>query len=80
MEQTGRNTRTGMVFFILYFLVYSSFVLLSAFAPSLLERQIAGINLAVLSGVGLIMGAIVLAIFYCWICRDLPAGRQEPRS
>jgi hypothetical protein len=37
---------------------------------------VAGVTLAILLGLGLIVGAIGLAMVYCWICRALPAGSQ----
>lgn len=70
MESPAKNTRTGLAFFASYFLLYTVFVLVSAFAPSVLERQVAGVNLAILSGFGLILGAIGLAVIYCWVCRE----------
>jgi uncharacterized membrane protein (DUF485 family) len=53
-----------------------------AFAPALMERTIAGVTLAIMSGFGLIIAAFVLALVYGWLCR-LPAedsqGKETPR-
>jgi uncharacterized membrane protein (DUF485 family) len=72
MENGGWSARVGLVLFALYGAAYAAFVLLSAFKPSLLEQQIAGVNGAIVGGVGLILGAIVLAALYCWICAAEP--------
>ena len=58
----------GLTLFALYTSVYTTFVLVSAFRPSWMAQTIAGVNIAVLSGFGLIIGAIVLAAIYLRIC------------
>lgn len=66
---TDRNTRFGFVLFFVYLLFYGGFVVLSAFSPETMERMpIAGINLAVLYGFGLIIVAFVLALIYGAVC------------
>jgi uncharacterized membrane protein (DUF485 family) len=71
MEASPKSVRTGLIFFFLYLFLYMAFVGISAFEPAVLEQRIAGVNWAIVSGIGLILGAIVLAILYCWICRDI---------
>ena len=76
-----RNARAGMVLFVLYLALYGAFVLVSAFWPTAMDvRPFAGINLAVLSGLGLIAAALFLALVYAWICRSAaappPGGEQ----
>lgn len=75
----ARHSRPGLVLFAVYLLCYSSFVLLNAFAPAFMARTPwAGINVAVLSGLALIVMAFVLALVYDWICRFSAArGDQE---
>ncbi len=63
------NPRTGLIFFTFYLILYAAFVLISAFAPSLLDRQIVGVTLAIHAGFLLIVGAIGLAVLYCWMLR-----------
>lgn len=59
-----------MVLFVLYLLIYTTFVLLSAFAPTVMSKPvIGGVNLAVVYGFGLIGLALVLAIVYMFLCR-----------
>lgn len=67
----SRNARFGLKLFFGYLFLYGSFVLLSAFAPSIMELQpIAGLNLAVLWGFGLIIAAVVFALVYGAMCAD----------
>jgi uncharacterized membrane protein (DUF485 family) len=66
---TTRNSRLGLVFFAVYLLVYCGFVLLAAFSPETMERTpLAGVNLAIWYGFGLIVAAILLALIYGWAC------------
>ncbi|MGH7127129.1 MAG: DUF485 domain-containing protein [Planctomycetaceae bacterium] len=64
-----RNSRYGLALFAVYLTLYTAFVLINAFAPQVMERTLAGVNLAILSGFGLIVAALVLALLYGWLCR-----------
>ena len=65
-----RTTRIGLSLFAVYLLLYGGFVLLAAFSPETMEaRPLAGVNLAIWYGFGLIVAAIVLALVYGWACR-----------
>ncbi len=81
-----RNTRLGLALFAIYLVFYGGFVLLAAFSPeSLSVLPLAGVNLAIWYGFGLIVAALVLALVYGWACRprddsprvdrDTPGGR-----
>lgn len=64
-----RNSRMGMTLFVVYLVLYGGFVLLNAFFSSLMEwTPIAGINLAILYGFGLIIAAFVMALAYGALC------------
>ena len=73
-----RNARIGLVLFAIYLLLYGGFVLLNTFAPHTMERTpVAGINLAILYGFGLIVSALVMALLYGALCTpegDIPPG------
>lgn len=70
-----RHSRAGLVLFAIYLICYTSFVLANAFAPALMARTPwAGINMAVLSGLALIIMAFALALLYDWICRLAPSA------
>ncbi len=65
-----RNARYGLVLFAIYLAVYGAFVALNAFWPSAMAREaFAGLNVAVVYGVGLIVAALLLAAVYGWLCR-----------
>ena len=67
----ARHRRYGLVLFAIYLVIYSGFVWLNAFRPELAEVPlVAGINVAIVYGFGLIIAAFVLAIFYGWLCRS----------
>ena len=60
-----RYSRLGLTLFTLYLLLYGGFVLLNTFAPQAMEATpLAGVNLAILYGFGLIIAAFVLALIY----------------
>jgi uncharacterized membrane protein (DUF485 family) len=76
MESHRRNARHGLMLFAIYFVFYAGFVLLAAFSPATMERTpLAGVNLAIWYGFGLIVVALALALIYGWLCR---AERTEP--
>jgi uncharacterized membrane protein (DUF485 family) len=64
-----RTSRIGLSLFAVYSLLYGGFVLLAAFSPETMEATpLAGVNLAIWYGFGLILAAIVLALVYGWAC------------
>jgi uncharacterized membrane protein (DUF485 family) len=68
-ELSRRNARAGLVLFFLYLAFYAGFMGLAAFAPDLMGRPaLAGVNLAITYGMGLIVGAFVIAVWYMVIC------------
>ncbi len=87
--QTG-NARLGLWLFGFYSLLYGAFVFVNAFAPAAMERTLdvtgtplaalAGVNLAILSGFGLIVVAILLALLYGVLCSPADAKRQPPEG
>ena len=55
----AHNARTGMMLFVLYLLLYGGFIGLSAFAPQAMATPLlAGANVAVVYGLGLIVAAL----------------------
>ena len=64
------NARLGLVLFAAYLAGYAAYVLVNAFWPAAMDTVVAGgLNLAVLSGMALIVGAIGLALVYAALCR-----------
>jgi uncharacterized membrane protein (DUF485 family) len=81
MFMTTRNARLGLVLFGVYLLLYGGFVLLAAFSPETMElTPLAGVNLAIWYGFGLIVAAIVLALIYGWICGLAPRESRDAKS
>ena len=78
-ETIARNTRYGLILFAVYLTLYGAFVAASAFAPAVMEQTLAGVNLAVLSGFGLIGVAFLLALVYGWLCRSEAADADRER-
>ena len=75
---TGYNARLGLVLFFVYLLLYGGFVTLAAFDPPAMGRPaVAGVNVAVVYGFGLIVAAFVLALVYMALCRREPADGAE---
>lgn len=70
------NARLGMTLFLLYLLFYGAFVVINAAWPQWMDLVVwSGLNLAVVYGLGLIVGAFVLALVYALLCKN-PA--KEP--
>jgi len=60
-----RGARLGVILFLLYTACYLGFVFLNAFSPGSMDQiVIAGLNLAIVYGFGLILLAILLAFIY----------------
>lgn len=65
----ARNTRTCLRLFAVYVLCYGGYMALSAFRPEWMKREVlAGVNLAVTYGFGLIVAALALALVYLNRC------------
>jgi uncharacterized membrane protein (DUF485 family) len=65
-----RNARNGLILFAVYVILYLGFMLLSAFAPQRMQQPVlAGVNLAIIYGMGLILAALALALIYMFLCR-----------
>lgn len=68
------NARLGLVLFAAYLLAYLAYVLVNAFAPHWMDSLLGGVNVAVVSGLGLIAGAVLLAVVYAGLCRVPNSG------
>ena len=81
-EVVAAHARAGLGLFAIYLLLYAGFMGLNAFAPGLMAwRPGAGLNLAILYGMGLIFAAVGLAFVYMAACRRIAGqhahGRRE---
>jgi uncharacterized membrane protein (DUF485 family) len=72
VEQTlreRRNARYGLVLFAVYLALYATFMALNVLDPAAMKNEVlAGMNLAIVFGFGLIAAALVLAIVYMALC------------
>jgi uncharacterized membrane protein (DUF485 family) len=72
---TRYNARLGVVLFLIYLAVYATYVGLSAFRGDLMKKPvIAGVNLAIVYGFGLILLAFGMAILYMVLCKPSDEG------
>ncbi|RLS58592.1 MAG: DUF485 domain-containing protein [Planctomycetota bacterium] len=63
-----RQSRAGFVLFLIYLVIYLGFIGINAFCPGLMKSTpLAGVNLAVLYGFGLILAAILMAFLYGFV-------------
>lgn len=70
-DPTQANRRLGLALFFVYLTCYLGFVLLSAFFTDTMERPVlAGLNLAIVYGAGLIIAALVLSLLYGVLCKS----------
>ncbi|MAV35390.1 MAG: hypothetical protein CMJ59_08015 [Planctomycetaceae bacterium] len=75
-----RNARLGMGLFVIYLVLYGTYVFMNAFSARTMEATpIAGVNLAILFGFGLILAALMLALVYGFLCDsdNAAADKQE---
>ncbi|MDB5296098.1 MAG: putative rane protein [Phycisphaerales bacterium] len=69
----AHNARVGLILFFLYFALYGGFIGIAALAPTAMAKPVlAGANLAVVYGLGLIAAAFMLALVYMVLCRQEP--------
>ena len=76
------KSRLGVRMFLVYAVLYAGFVLINVLWPKMMGTIIvAGLNLAVVYGFGLIVLAVILALIYNWMCsrkeRELFAQQDE---
>lgn len=68
-EVSAANARAGLALFFVYLAFYAGFMGLAVFAPGAMGVPVlAGVNLAIVYGMSLIAGALVVAAVYMWVC------------
>ncbi len=81
-ELSSHNARSGLWLFALYFAAYAIFIELAVAFPSVMAFVTPlGINVAIVYGLALIVGAVLLALVYMWACKrnaDRFAGGGSP--
>jgi len=71
-EAEGRKFRVGLILFAVYVVGYALFTLAGTFFRDILATRLGGLNLGVVSGMVIIVSAIVIAVVYNWY-----AGKME---
>ena len=67
-----RKFRVGLALFIIYAVGYALFTLAGTFFRGVLTMRLGGLNVGVVSGMLIIISAIVIAVLYNWF-----AGKTE---
>ena len=77
-DDVRRNARLGIALFFVYLLLYGGFMGLTAFnLDAMRSTPLGGVNLAILYGFGLIVGAFLLALIYMVLCKAPPPPASE---
>ena len=80
LATSSRNARVGLALFAVYLLLYGGFMYLTAFKLPLMNKPfIAGVNLALIYGIGLIVAALLLAAVYMYLCRNAAETAEGQR-
>lgn len=71
----AKQSRVALTCFAVYLAAYGGFMVLAAFWPKVMARPVlAGVNLAIIYGLALIGGAVLLALVYMAISRSIAAA------
>jgi uncharacterized membrane protein (DUF485 family) len=77
----AHNARVGLILFFLYLALYGGFIGIAAVNPHAMATPVlAGANLAVVYGLGLIVAAFALALLYMVLCRNEPPAEIRGAS
>jgi uncharacterized membrane protein (DUF485 family) len=72
------KTKLGIILFLVYAVIYGIFVVIGLNYTHLMEiKVIAGLNLAVVYGMGLILLAAVMGYIYSLVCSYLEDKREK---
>lgn len=72
------KAKLGIKLFLFYTLLYAGFVVINLIVPQMMGRPVLmGLNLATVYGIGLILGAFLLALVYDFMCSKHEAHLQR---
>ena len=74
-DLAARSASLGLRLFPLYLFLYGGYMGATVFAPGWMAATVAGINVAVLSGLVLIVVALLLALVYVTLLRRASGPR-----
>lgn len=67
-KSTGYKAKLGLWMFLVYTIIYGSFIVVNLLNPQLMLKDVGKLNLAVVYGLGLIILALILAFVYNYLC------------
>jgi uncharacterized membrane protein (DUF485 family) len=75
----SRNAKLGLILFFIYCVAYIGFIVFSAYGKDVMAKPaLGGVNVAIVYGFGLIIGAFVLAVIYVMACvAETPAVSSD---
>lgn len=74
-QAARRRARIGFLLFTIYAVAYGAFVVVNAFRPDWMDHvPFGGLNVAIVTGLGLIGVALILALLYGRLCRTPEAS------
>jgi uncharacterized membrane protein (DUF485 family) len=68
-DLSARSTPLGLRLFLAYLLLYAGYMGVTVLAPAAMASTVAGINVAILYGLVLIVMALLLALVYVTLLR-----------
>ena len=71
-EKDKKTFQRGLQLFVIYFSIYVLFTIAGTVRKEILMIRMFGMNLGIVGGMTIILGAIVIAIYYNWY-----AGKME---
>lgn len=73
-EAERRKFRLGLILFAVYIVGYILFTLAGTFFKGVLMIRIWGLNLGIVSGMVIIISAILIAVLYNWFAGKMEEG------
>ncbi len=62
------KAKLGIIMFAIYTPIYLAFILISVISPSFMAKDVGNLNVSIVYGFGIIILAIIQAVFYNYIC------------
>jgi len=72
------KAKLGIIMFAAYTPIYLAFILISVISPSFMAKDVGSLNVAIVYGFGIIILAIIQAVFYNAICSNKEKHDHKP--
>lgn len=80
-ELESKQSVIALRLFFVYLLAYAGFMGLAAFSPRLMAQPLLwGVNVAIIYGLGLIAGAVILALVYMLLCHRAAVSHHQSQA